>query len=327
MDVTTKKIAQLIGPEHDAAMRQAAVRVLGEVADAEKPIAAALCAALDDADPGVRLAAIQAIGKLKVAEALPKLLSRIERGGEEAQEAARSAARLGVKGAKALQDLMHKVAPGLRRYIASALGSAGTSSGDTAALEFLLDKDPGVVESAARSLIGQVPMLTTAKKQSLTEQLIHHLKDAKTGLSSGSEAAAVRVLAALGDERAEAVFWNRSSAPHAVEVRIASLQTARRHGPQARQRPTPAALCQRARIGFPRDRSDLVDPQAPVGHRENRGGLDDASFGPRRGGTPARSGEARRTRFAGARGDPGGAAWPSGSQLPRRGVASDHFDG
>jgi hypothetical protein len=109
--------------------------------------------------------------------------------GEEASEAASAAAKLGARGAKALQEMMPKVAPGLRRYIAAALGSAGTASGDAAAVEFLLDKDPGVVASAVRSLISQVPTLTASKKHVLTEQLLHLLKDTKTNLPIASAAA------------------------------------------------------------------------------------------------------------------------------------------
>ena len=223
-DATTKKILSLLTPKHAAEVRAAAAVILGETANLDGDVSDTLCQGLDDADGGVRLRVIEAIGKLKVADALPTLLTRIEKGGDEASESAHAAAKLGARGTKALQELMHKVAPGLRRYIAAALGAAGNASGEAAAIEFLLDKDAGVVESSVRSLIAQVPSLSTAKKQTLTEQLLQLLKSSKTGLPVTSEAAAVRLLAGLGDKRAEPVFWDRVLAPHPAEIRAAALQ-------------------------------------------------------------------------------------------------------
>lgn len=224
MDATLKKVLKLLDANEPADLRQAAALVLAELAPADGEVHAALVKALDDSDSGVRLRAIEAVGKLKVQDALPTLLARIEGGGEEASEAAHAAAKLGARGAKALQEMMPKVSPGLRRYIAAALGSAGTASGDAAAIEFLLDKDPGVIASAVRSLVSQVPTLSPAKKNSLAEQLLHLLKDAKTKLPVVSEAAAIRLLAAVGDQRAEAVLWDRCLAPHPADIRTASLQ-------------------------------------------------------------------------------------------------------
>jgi HEAT repeat protein len=223
-DATTKKILHLLDDKQPAALRSAAVLVLGELGVNDGETSQSVCRALDDPDGSVRQTAIESVGKLKIAEALPTLLARIEKGGEEASAAAHAAARLGARGTRSLQDLMSKVAPGLRRYIAAALGSAGSASADAAAIEFLQDKDPGVVESAVRSLISQVPTLGSAKKHSLAEQLLQLLKAAKTGLPIASEAAAVRLLAALGDERAESLFWDRSVAPYPVDIRIAALQ-------------------------------------------------------------------------------------------------------
>src|SRR5205823_10657532 len=95
---------------------------------------------------------IRAVGKLKIEAALPHLLARIKEGGHEADEAAHAAARIGPKGTRALQELMPRVAPGLRRYIAAALAGGGTASATAAAAAVLLDRDPGVVEAAVRSL-------------------------------------------------------------------------------------------------------------------------------------------------------------------------------
>ncbi len=224
MDATLKKMLELLDPSEPANVRHASVIVLMQLAPSGDAVHEAILRAVDDADAGVRVSALQAVGKLKIQDALPTLLARIEKGGEEASEAANAAAKLGARAVKALQDMMPKVAPGLRRYIAAALGSAGTASGDAAAVEFLLDNDPGVVASAVRSLISQVPTLSAAKKHSLAEQLLQLLKDAKTKLPVASEAAAVRLLAAVGDKLAGPILWDRCLAPHPAEIRTAALQ-------------------------------------------------------------------------------------------------------
>jgi hypothetical protein len=224
MDATLKKVLTLLDPSAPADVRRAAALIVTELAPSGEEAHDALCRALSDVDAGVRLLALSAAGKLKIHDALPTLLSRIEAGGEEASEAANAAAKLGARAVKSLQDMMPKVAPGLRRYIAAALGSAGTASGEAAAVEFLLDKDPGVIASAVRSLIAQAPTLTAAKKNALAEQLVHLLKDSKADLPVASEAAAVRLIAAVGDKRAEPLLWDRCLAPHPAEIRAAALQ-------------------------------------------------------------------------------------------------------
>jgi hypothetical protein len=153
------------------------------------------------------------------------LLRKIEEGGAESELAALAAAKLGARGTKALQDLMHKVAPGLRRRIAGALAAAGTASAGSAAIDALLDKDPGVVDAAARSLSTEIPAMTAAARQALADHLLSLLGGAKKApLSPPSESAVVRLLAALGDARAESWFWDRIQPGHAAEVRSAALQ-------------------------------------------------------------------------------------------------------
>src|SRR4029079_8503077 len=129
MDATLKKVLKLMAADEAPDVRRAAARIVTELAPADDESHETIRRALDDADRGVRLQAIRAVGKLKIQNALPLLLTRIEMGGEEASEAANAAAKLGAKAAKSLQDMMPKIAPGLRRYIAAALGSAGTASG------------------------------------------------------------------------------------------------------------------------------------------------------------------------------------------------------
>src|SRR6516162_7802451 len=183
MPDTTKKILRLLHPDQPVEVRCAAALVLGEMGDKDAELTRALCDSLKDSEPRLRVQAIRAVGKLRVEAALPQLLERIKEGGEEAEQAAQAAARLGAKGTKALQELMPRVAPGLRRYIASALAAAGTSSAETAAVAVLHDRDPGVVEAAGRSLLAQVPTLTPAHRKSLADQLLVLMGNKKEPLS------------------------------------------------------------------------------------------------------------------------------------------------
>jgi hypothetical protein len=211
----------LLQPDQPADVRRAAMIVLRELGERDAEVIKAVRDHLTDADAGLRLEALRAVGKLKIDAALPALLDRIKEGGEEADLAAQAAAHLGAKGTRALQELMPKVAPGLRRYIASALAGGGTSSAETAAVHMLLDSDPGVVEATARSFLAQIPTLTTGQRKGLADQLLELVADHPP---AGSEAAAVRLLVALGDSRAAAVLWDRVLPPHAPETRATALQ-------------------------------------------------------------------------------------------------------
>jgi HEAT repeat protein len=224
MTDTTKKILRLLQPDQPLDVRCAATLVLGEVGRKDAELTRALCNAVKDDEASLRMQAIKAVGKLRIDAALPHLLERIKEGGEEAEQAAQEAAKLGAKGTRALQELMPKVAPGLRRYIASALAAAGTASAETAAVAVLLDRDPGVVEAAGRSLLAQVPSLTPAHRKALADQLLELTGNKKEPLSPSSESAMLRLLAALDDPRAEAVLWERIVPPYSLEVRAAALQ-------------------------------------------------------------------------------------------------------
>jgi HEAT repeat protein len=225
LDATGKKLLRLLQPDQPAEVRAAAALVLGEVGLRDAEVTRAVCDGLNDPDPDVRARLLAAAGRLRVEQALPQLLARIAEGGQESEWAAQAAARLGAKGTRALQELMGKVAPGLRRRIAGALAAAGTASAGSAAVEALLDKDPGVVEAAARSLIHEIPSLDDAPKQALADHLLGLLDQAKCApLPLPSEAAVVRLLTALGDPRAEAHLWERIQPGHPTEVRAAALQ-------------------------------------------------------------------------------------------------------
>src|SRR5262249_16799310 len=153
-------------------VRRAAALVIGEVGTRGAELTSALGDALDDPEPSVRLAALEAAGKLRMEQALPRLLTRITEGGPESEAAPLAAPRMGAKGTAALKDLMHHVAPGLRRRIASAMASAGTVSAESAAVDALLDSDPGVVDAAARSLSAEIPSFTASSRKTLADHLL-----------------------------------------------------------------------------------------------------------------------------------------------------------
>ncbi len=154
-DATLQKMLELLGPETTPEVRGAAALVLGEVSVRDGRLEQALCPLLDDEDAGVRLRAMKSIGKLRIDKALPRLLERVSAGGEEAETAAHTAAQLGARGIRALQELMPQTAPGLRRRIASALADTDTVGAETAALDALrpdpsFPKSPVSASSIAR---------------------------------------------------------------------------------------------------------------------------------------------------------------------------------
>jgi hypothetical protein len=225
LDATTAKIIKLLDAGQPVDTRAAAARVLGLLGGRDAQTAGALLAATADAEAAVRLAAIDAIAKLKIEQALPQLLAKVSAGGVESEAAAHAAARLGTKGTRALQGLMHQVAPGLRRRIAAALATGGTASGNSAAVNALLDSDPGVVDAAVRSLIHEIPALSQAQRRALVDHVLELVKPRKgSSLQPPSEAALIRLLSALGDTRTEAIFWSRTGREIPLELRVAALQ-------------------------------------------------------------------------------------------------------
>jgi hypothetical protein len=237
LDATGKKLLRLLGPDHPIELRCAAARVLGALGLRDTEVSHAVCGGLGDPDAAVRTALLTVAGQLRVESALPQLLRKIEEGGAESELAAQAAARLGARATKALQELMHTVAPGLRRRVAAALAAAGTASSGDAALDALFDKDPGVVDAAARALSAEIPALSAGVRQALADRLLGVLKGAREqGLAPVSESAVVRLLAALGEARAEAYFWDLIQAGHAVEVRAAAMQALGKSAAPAKDR-------------------------------------------------------------------------------------------
>lgn len=224
MDIPVNRLLRLLQPDRPAEVRAAGVLVLGELGVRDAAVAAGVTARLTDDDPAVREAAIRAAGQLKAAEALPTLIDRIAHGGDEARLAAEAAAQLGVKGVKALQELMPRVAPGLRRYIAAALTTSSASGADAAGVAVLLDKDPQVAAAAATAIVSKIPTLTPALRSALADELVAVATDKKHPLPPGSAFPVVRVLAALNVPAADEALWDRVLPPHPHEVRAAALQ-------------------------------------------------------------------------------------------------------
>jgi HEAT repeat protein len=224
MQVPLRKILDLLDPAHEAEVRRAAVTVLGELGQRNGDVHDAVLAALADDDAEVRLRAITAAGKLRVEKALPLLTERIRAGGPEALQAAEVAARLGARGRRLLHELMPHVAPGLRRYIASALAGAGaTGAGDVSEVDILLDKDPAVVGAAVQSLASTIPTLDTRHKQALADELLRLAGDSKTVLGAATEAGVIRLAGLLDDARVAPLLWDRILPPHSLEARASAL--------------------------------------------------------------------------------------------------------
>jgi HEAT repeat protein len=229
-DATSKKIVRLLTDHADPFVRTAAARLLAELSLKDKDVAAGLQQAVDDGEQTVRLEAIRALGKLGIEASLGRLIEFVKQGGAESEAAADAAAQLGARAVKSLQELMHHVAPGLRRRIAGALAASGGAAAHSAAVLALLDSDPGVVDAAARSLLSKIPNFQSAEKRTVCEQVLDALKPRKgETLPAVSEAALLRVLAGLNDPRSEKMFWVRLEAGYPEAVRAAALHALGSH--------------------------------------------------------------------------------------------------
>jgi HEAT repeat protein len=233
MDSTLKKLIALITEAEKLPVRRAAVTLVGALKPAkDQSLNKALVAVLEDEDPELRRLAVETLGELRVDEALPRLVKLVEVGGADVDPAVQALGHLGARGTKALSQVMSRVAPGLRRRIAAGLALAGTESAVLATAQTLLDEDPGVVEASARSLSLEVPQLSAGQKRALAEHLLEHLtsrgrkspeKNA-AALSPTSEAAVLRVLAALHPPEAEEAYWDRIDPQRPAHLRSVALQ-------------------------------------------------------------------------------------------------------
>jgi HEAT repeat protein len=231
MDSTLKKLIELIDTGESLPVRRAAVLVTRALKPAkETTLHKALIGALDQDDPELRRLAVDALGELRAESALSRLVQLVEAGGPDVDPAVQALGHLGARGTKALGQVMHRVAPGLRRRIAAGLALAGTESAVLATAQTLLDEDAGVVEASAKSLCQEVPLMTAGQKRLLAEHVIEALKPPKGRragdhqLSAASEAAILRVLAALHAPEAEEAYWARVDPQRPAPLRAAALQ-------------------------------------------------------------------------------------------------------
>jgi hypothetical protein len=228
-DATLTKLTQLIADAPTPELRLAALRIVGSVGSAkEKALSKALLATLDEADPALRSAAVEAIGQLKVEEALPRLEKLVRGGGPELESAVLAASHLGARGTRLMGKVMEESTPGLRSRIAEVLSRAGTGNALILTAQALFDADPKVVDATARSLATQVPSFNPAQKSSLAKFLTESLRDAKR-LAPRTEAALIRILGGLHDGKADELFWNRIAPPSPPEVRAAALHALGSH--------------------------------------------------------------------------------------------------
>src|SRR5215207_264865 len=225
MQIPVEKIIRLTDEGHPAEVRAAAVTVLGELGGRDAQVNATILNALEANEPAVRVRAVRAAGQLRIDKALPILIERINHGGVEGELAAEAAARLGAKGAAALQDVIHRVVPGVRKYIAAALaGAEADGSKDASGIAMLREKDPAVVEAAVNTLAGRIPTLDAKRKRALADELFDLAKSKKVKLTPQGEAGVVRLAGLLDDERGEPLLWDRVGPPLPAEVRSAAIQ-------------------------------------------------------------------------------------------------------
>jgi HEAT repeat protein len=245
-DNTLQRLISLIASSEDLEVRKAAVRVAGALKPSkERALNQALVGLLSEQDLSLRGLAVEALGEARADEALPRLVELVQGAGPEVEGAVRAIGHLGARGTKALGQVMHAAGPALRRRIAAVLALAGTESAVLATAASLLDEDPGVVEASAKSLAAEVPLLSAAQKRTLAEHLLPMVAPAKRRQATGrqkptnktrseqqtqrvlapvSEAAILRVLAALHAPEAEELYWSRLDSHYPPSLRSAALQ-------------------------------------------------------------------------------------------------------
>ena len=225
MNIPFEKLVSLTDADHPQDIRCAAITVLGELGNREAAVGAAIVSALTSEDAAIRVRAIRAAGQLRIEKAIPLLIERIGHGGTEAEQAAEVVAKLGAKGAQALQAVMHKVVPGVRKYISAALaGADADGSKEASGIDMLREREPAVVDAAVQTLAARLPTLDAKKKAALADELFALVKDKKIKLAPAGEAGVVRLAALLDDPRVEAMLYDRIIPPHTGDVRAAALQ-------------------------------------------------------------------------------------------------------
>lgn len=221
-DTTLAKLLQTVAASESKELRLAALKVLGAVGSGkERNLVKSLLDVLNDADQDLRIAAIETLGQLRVEDALKPLEEFVRQGGAELEPAVHAASLLGARGAKSMGKVMHELSPHLRSRIGAVLAKSNTGNALVVTAQGLLDEDPKVVESTARSLAMEVPSYTPPQRHALAKYLIESLGAKK--IAAKSEAAMLRVVSLLHEAKAEELFWARILPPRAPDVRSAAL--------------------------------------------------------------------------------------------------------
>lgn len=220
-DATLNKLLHLVSDGDSTEMRRSALRVLGTVGSKDGKLVKTLLETLHDPEESLRIAAIEALGALQIDDALKPLEEFARKGGVELESAVHAASLLGAKGANRMGKIMQEVSPSVRSRMAAILAKSNTGNALVVTAQGLIDDDPKVIDSTARSLAMEVPAYTPPQRHALAKFLIESLSAKK--IAPRSEAALVRVLSALHEAKAEDLFWSRISPPHANEVRAAAL--------------------------------------------------------------------------------------------------------
>ncbi|MBI1832728.1 MAG: HEAT repeat domain-containing protein, partial [Planctomycetes bacterium] len=234
-DNTLSKLLGVVAQSDSKDLRLAAIKVLGAVGSAkDRRLVATLLEALGDADPDLRIAAIEALGQIQAEQALKPLEEFVRQGGAELEAAVHAASLLGARGARAMGKIMHEASPSVRSRIAAVLAKSNTGNALVVTAQGLLDEDPKVIEATARSLAMEVPAYTPQQRHALARFLIESLGAKK--IPPKSEAAMLRVLSALHETKADDIFWPRILPPHSAEVRAAALQALANAEPNTEKR-------------------------------------------------------------------------------------------
>src|SRR5438132_141026 len=113
-DSTLAKLVHLTSAAESAELRRAAVLVCGTVGTAQdKGLVKALLANLCETDLELRVASLDALGRLRAEEALAALEECVRQGGPELEAAVHAAGQLGARALRAMSKIMEAATPAL----------------------------------------------------------------------------------------------------------------------------------------------------------------------------------------------------------------------
>lgn len=222
-DATTRKLLELLA-EGRPDLRCAAAMMLGAIQPKGKQIIKSLGATLQDPNPQLRRASMDAIGKVGGKDALPYLLQVVRAGGEEAELGAESIAKTGSSGVKLLLKEMEGGAPSVKKAIAIALSRSGAQHAVDTALQSLLDENPEVVDAARRSLESEAQRGDESARKNLAKRMIAFLSKKDVLTKPTAVGASLRILEMLRDPGAEKMLWKWATSSYPGPIRAAALR-------------------------------------------------------------------------------------------------------